>query len=319
MCTNRSKGDASVPVHPQVQTLLDLLIAAGGPPLTEQTPEAARAMFRAMSAMNPPGETVASVEDRAIPGPAGELPVRIYRPDGDGPFPGLVWFHGGGWVIGDLDTGDSSLRALCNRAGVVIVSIDYRLAPEHRFPAPADDCFAATRWVAEHAADLGIDAARLAVGGDSAGGNLAAATTLRCRDEGGPALAFQLLVYPVTDCTLTQPSHVENAEGYLLTHASMGWFVDHYLGDADAKEPIASPLHADDLNGLPPALIFTAEFDPLRDEGEAYAARLAEAGVAVDQVRVDGQIHGFWGMLGILDDAAVAIDRAGGALRAAVA
>jgi acetyl esterase len=222
-------------------------------------------------------------------------------------------------VIGDLDTGDSSMRALCNQAGAVIVSVDYRLAPEHPFPAPADDCFAATRWVADHAGDLSIDPLRVAVGGDSAGGNLAAATTLRCRDEGGPALAFQLLVYPVTDCTLTQPSHVENGEGYLLTHASMVWFVDHYLGDADAKEPIASPLHADDLGGLPPALVFTAEFDPLRDEGEAYAARLREAGVRVDHVRVDGQIHGFWGLLGVFDDTAVAIDRAAAAMRAALA
>jgi acetyl esterase len=222
-------------------------------------------------------------------------------------------------VIGDLDTADGMARTLCNRSGAVVVSVDYRLAPEHRFPAAADDCLAATRWVAEHSAELDVDPSRLAVGGDSAGGNLAAVVALRCRDEGGPALRHQLLLYPVTDCTATQPSHDENAEGYLLTHATMVWFIDHYLGDGDQKDPLASPLFADDLSGLAPATVITTELDPLRDEGEAFAARLRDAGVPISATRYDGQIHGFASMLGVLDDAGKVLDEVGAALRASLA
>jgi acetyl esterase len=245
----------------------------------------------------------------------------VYTPEAaighDAPL--LLWLHGGGWVIGDLDTADATSRALANRSGAVVVSVDYRLAPEHKAPAALDDALVALTWAVENAELLGVDASRVAVGGDSAGGNLAAALCQRVRDEFGPDIDFQLLVYPVLDCTLTQPSIEENAEGYFLTKDAMAWFVGHYLGRVDPKDPSVSPLHADSLAGLPPALVITAEFDPLRDEGEAYAAALREAGVAVDSVRYDGQIHGFVGMAALLEDGRHALDLAGAAVRAALA
>jgi acetyl esterase len=230
----------------------------------------------------------------------------------------LLWIHGGGWVIGDLDTADASARALANRSGAVTVSVDYRLAPEHTAPAALEDCVAALTWCVENAELLGVDANKVAVGGDSAGGNLAACLCQRMRDEFGPEIDFQLLVYPVVDCTLSSPSIDENAEGYFLTKDAMVWFVGHYLGDLDPKHPSVSPLHADSLAGLPPALVITAELDPLRDEGEAYAAALRDAGVEVDAVRYAGQIHGFFGLSALLDDGKHAVDRAGAALRAAL-
>jgi acetyl esterase len=200
-----------------------------------------------------------------------------------------------------------------------VVSVDYRLAPEHPAPAALDDCLAALTWCVENAVLLGIDATRVAVGGDSAGGNLAAALCQRVRNEFGPEIAFQLLVYPVIDCTISHPSYDENAEGYFLTKVGMEWFVGHYLGDLDPKDPSVSPLHADSLVGLPPALVITAEFDPLRDEGEAYAAALREAGVPVELMRYDGMIHGFVGMAALIDDGRHALDRSGAALRAVLA
>jgi acetyl esterase len=316
--TRAREGGETLPLHPQVKTLLDGLAQMEGPSLSEVSPEVARTMYKALLALETP-EEVARVDDRVVPG-AVEVPIRVYTPaeavGGDAPL--LLWFHGGGWVIGDLDTADPTARALANRSGAVVVSVDYRLAPEHTAPAALDDAFVALTWAVENAELLGADASRVAVGGDSAGGNLAAALCQRVRDEFGPEIDFQLLVYPVVDCTLSHPSMDENAEGYFLTKDSMVWFVGHYLGGIDAKDPAVSPLHCDDLAGLPPAMVITAEFDPLRDEGEAYAEAMREAGVAVEAVRFDGQIHGFFAMTAMLDDARDALDRAGGAVRAAL-
>jgi len=311
------KGE-TLPVHPQVKMLLDGLAQAGGPALSEMSPPEAREMFKSLAAMDQP-EEVARVDDRVLPGVDNDIPVRVYTPqDAIGvPAPLLLWLHGGGWVIGDLDTADATARALANRSGAVVVSVDYRLAPEHTAPAALDDALAALTWSVENAELLGVDASRVAVGGDSAGGNLAAVLCQRVRDEFGPDIDFQLLVYPVVDCTLSHASIEENAEGYFLTKDAMVWFCGHYLGDVDPKHPSVSPLHADSLAGLPPALVITAEFDPLRDEGEAYAAALREAGVSVDAIRYAGQIHNFVGMAALLDDGKDALNRAGAALRAA--
>jgi acetyl esterase len=307
-----------MPIDPEVQIILDQLAAVGGPAITEQTVEQVRTMFEAMAALSADAEPVAVVEDRTIPGPGGTIPIRVYRP-APGLLPALVYFHGGGWVIGGITTHDTTCRALANRVGCVVVSVDYRLAPEHPFPAAADDACAATVWVAEHARDLDVDPARIAVGGDSAGGNLAAVVALMARDRHGPGLAFQLLVYPVTDCGLDTASYDANAEGYLLTRDAMRWFWNHYCPGDDRMQPYASPLQAGDVAGLPPALVITAEFDPLRDEGEAYARRLADAGVAVDCRRYDGMIHGFLGMTRVVTESKRALDDAAGVLRAALA
>jgi acetyl esterase len=308
-----------VPLHPQVKPLLDAVAQAGGPAMSEVSPVEFRAQYKILHALDQP-EEVARVDDRLVPG-AVDVPVRVYTPHaaigGDAPL--LVWLHGGGWVIGDLDTADAVARALANRSGAVVVSVGYRLAPEHKAPAALDDALAALTWAVENAELLGVDASRVAVGGDSAGGNLAAVLCQRVRDEYGPDIDFQLLVYPVVDCTLSQPSIEENAEGYFLTKETVAWFVGHYLGGVDPMDPSVSPLYADSFAGLPPALVITAEFDPLRDEGEAYAAAMREAGVAVESVRYDGQVHGFFAMAALLDDAKLAIDRAGAAVRAALA
>ena len=308
-----------MPVNQSTQAVMDAYDAAGIPRTHTLTPARARHFSQARRALyRGPIEPVGSIQDRPIPGPAGDIPLRIYTPDGSGPFPALVYFHGGGWVVGDLDSHDPACRALANAAGCVVVSVGYRLAPEHQFPAAADDAYVATRWVADNPAELGIDGTRIAVGGDSAGGNLAAVVALMARDRGGPPLAFQLLIYPVTDSACDTASYEANATGYLLEKADMQWFWRHYLGAADAgSDPYASPLRASDLAGLPPALVLTAEFDPLRDEGEAYAARLQEAGVRTKVIRYDGVIHGFFGMLGAVDESRQAIDASADALRGA--
>jgi acetyl esterase len=230
-----------------------------------------------------------------------------------------VYFHGGGWVLGSLATHDGICRSLAAGAGCVVVSVDYRLAPEHRYPAAAEDCYAATQWCAAHAAELGADGSRVAVGGDSAGGNLSAVVAQMARDRGGPPLVFQLLIYPVTDAARDTQSYRENAEGYLLTAGDMAWFWNHYLGDARARgaEAYASPIRAASLAGLPPALVITAEFDPLRDEGEAYGAALESAGVAAKVTRYDGMIHGFFGLGAMIDRANSAVQEAAGTLRIA--
>jgi acetyl esterase len=266
-----------------------------------------------------PRVQLAAVTDRTIPGPAGELPIRVYTPAGDGPLPGIVFFHGGGFVIGNLDTHDTVCRRLSQRSGAVVVAVDYRLAPEHPWPAAPDDCLAATRWVGANGAELGIDTARLAVCGDSAGGNLAAVVTQRVRDEGGPALVFQALMYPgVASEDDDFASRRENATGYLLDQETIDWFIDKYAGHVEDRHRFA-PLHATSFAGLPPAHIITAEYDPLRDEGAAYAQRLCAAGGEAQVSCYPGMIHGFWNYLGIVDAAAHATDEFADALRAAFA
>jgi acetyl esterase len=308
-----------LPLHAQAQALLDQFAAAGLPDLTQLPPAAVRLAFEQMSPAREP-EPVARAEDRTLPGPAGEIPVRIYAPESRGPLPAIAYFHGGGFVLGGLDTHDGTCRALANASGAMVVSVDYRLAPEHRFPAAAEDCYAALRFLGERGAELGADPRRLAVAGDSAGGNLAAVAALCARERRGPVLRFQLLVYPVADHRFDTPSYRDNAEGYFLTAAMMRWFWGHYLERAEqGDDPLASPLRAKDLSGLPPALVVTAEYDPLRDEGEAYAARLREAGVPTELRRYAGQIHGFFSMFDLLDDGRTALDHAAGALRKALA
>lgn len=300
----------------QARYLLDMIASAGRPPLHTCTPEQARQSFDFSPLAGAP-EAVAQIEEVTIPGPAGGIRVRIYTPHGEGPFPALVYCHGGGWVVGDLDTVDVPCRRLATRASCVVVSVDYRLAPEHRFPAAAEDAYAAFQWLVSHARALQVDATRIAVGGDSAGGNLAAVVALMARDRAAPQPCFQVLLYPVTDGALDTPSYRENAEGYLLTRDSMVWFWNHYVGDADRTHPYASPLRAEHHRGLPPAFVVTAEFDPLRDEGEAYARRLAEAGTPVECKRYDGTIHGFCWMPGVLDKGRQALDDTAAALTAA--
>jgi acetyl esterase len=309
-----------MPLDPQAQAVLEQMADAGLPPLGSVSVEETRQGMVAATAAGEEPEPVAKVEDRSIPGPVGQIPVRIYTPQGSGPFPVLVYFHGGGWVIGNVDTHDPTCRTLANAAGCVVVSVDYRLAPEHKFPAAVDDCYAATQWVAANAAAINGDSGRIAIGGDSAGGNLTAVVAIEARERGGPPLVFQLLVYPVTDYSFSTPSYRDNADGYLLTKDSMVWFWDHYLrSEADGQDYRASPLRASDLTGLPPALVITAEYDPLRDEGEAYAARLQESGVSVTCTRYDGMIHGFYGLTAVVDQARKAVEESVAALRASFA
>nr|UXE44054.1 carboxylesterase NlhH [uncultured bacterium] len=304
-------------LDPQARVLLDQINAMGGLPFRDPVAEARQAI-EAIAGMQGTQEAVARVEDRKIPGPGGEIRVRLYNPGGTGALPALVYFHGGGWVVGSINTVDGICRSLANRANCVVVSVEYRLAPEHKFPAAADDAYAATRWVAANAAAIGVDAAHLAVGGDSAGGNLTAVVALMARDRGGPALVQQLLIYPITDSVSDTLSYRDNADGYLLTRDVMLWFWNHYVRDAaDRSNPYAAPLRAANLQGLPPALVITAEYDPLRDEGEAYAARLQAAGVPAELTRYDGMLHGFFGMATVLDQGKQAVEQAAAALRAA--
>ncbi len=297
-----------MPVDPQIQTLLNL--RAQLPPLHTLSVADAREQ---MSARAIPGlriPAVASVVNRDMQGPAGSLALRIYTPPGAGPFPLLVFFHGSGFVVCSLDTHDTMCRNLCAGAGCVVVSVDYRLAPEAKFPAAPDDCLAATRWAALNAAALNADPSRIVVAGDSAGGNLAAVTALRIRDEGGPKLVGQLLIYPVTDYhDPGTPSMAENAEGYGLTRKGMEWFWNHYLASpSDAAHPHACPIKANDLARLPPAYVITAQYDPLRDEAEYYADALTRAGVATKMRRWDGMNHGFFFFPGLVDKATAATD-----------
>ena len=287
-----------MPLDPVLASVLDLMAAGGSPSLASGSPEQARAGFRAMTVgLRAPGSLaeVGSVEDDTVEAPGGPVRVRTYRPATEGPHPTVVFFHGGGFVIGDLETHDDHARLLCRDVDAVVVSVEYRLAPETPFPGGYDDCLAAYRWVVEHAADLGGDVTRLAVAGDSAVGNLAAAVALAARDAGSP-LRAQLLLYPSVDLVEGDghASRAENATGYLLTAEDMRWFGDHYLSDvAHAEDPRASVLKAPDLSGVAPAVVATAEYDPLRDEGEAYADRLEANGVTVERARYDGMIHGY--------------------------
>jgi acetyl esterase len=283
-----------MPLDPQVQAYLDQTAALNLAPMHTFPPEMVRQAMKMELVVVGEPESVAHIENRTIPGPRGEIPIRIYTPTGDGPFPVLVFFHGGGWVVCNLDTHDNVCRSLANGADCIVVSVDYRLAPEHKFPAAPEDCYAATQWVAENATRLNGDPSRIAVGGDSAGGNLTAVVTLMARDRGGPSLVFQLLIYPVTDATGSSPSMTENAEGYGLTREDMIWFTNHYLNNEyEQVNPLTSPVLVLNLRDLPPALIITAEYDPLRDEGELYSQRLKKAGVPVTMTRYNGMIHGF--------------------------
>lgn len=296
-----------MPLDPQVKAILDQM--AGLPRIEElSVAEAREGLERRMVKL--PTLPIASAVNRTIAGPGGDLPVRIYTPNGTGPFPLLVFFHGSGFVLCSLDTHDGVCRNLCSAAGCVVVSVDYRLAPEHKFPAGAEDCYAATKWSAAHARELDADPARMAIAGDSAGGNMVAVAALMIRDKGGPELRGQLMIYPVTDYYKPgHPSYVDNAEGYGLTAAGMRWFWHHYLNsETEADNPYVSPLRASNLRGVPSALIITAEYDVLRDEGERYGKRLAEAGVATKITRYDGMHHGFFQMYGIVDKAKDALE-----------
>jgi acetyl esterase len=310
-----------MPLDPQVQAMRELRAAAGGQPLYAMTVEQARADdLRAIREGGGTPEPVASVHEDTIPGPGGELTIRVHRPAASGPLPVLAYFFGGGWTLGSLDTSDGVCRALTNAVGCVTVSVGYRLAPEHKFPAAIEDCYATTAWIAEHAAELDVDPHRLAVGGDSAGGNLAAGVTLLARDSGGPPLAHQLLVYPNTDYLSDTPSLRENTDPLLFNTTSVDWYWRHYLNSPeDGSNPLASPLRAADHSGLPPATVLTAEYDPLRDQGEQYAERLRAAGVPVELTRYPGMAHGFFTMSGVLDAATAAVAHAAARLRAAFA
>ena len=303
-------------LDPQTQKILDLIYERQGDFELGRTDVAtARRVSDARSL--PPGPDCA-VADRSIPGPGGPLAIRTYRPHGaTAPLAALVYFHGGGFVLGGLDGHDGVCRQLSVESGACVVSVDYRLAPEAKFPAAPDDCLAATRWVSANAASLGVDPNRIAVGGDSAGATLAAVVARLAREAGGPALAFQLLVYPLTDWrTMDTASYRESAEGFFLTRLGCGWFREQYARDeTDWADPRFSPLVAKDLSRLPPALVITAEHDPIRDDGEAYAAALRNVGVSVTATRYDGTIHGFFSLHAFLDVGKRAVTQAATTLR----
>ncbi len=297
-------------LDPQMKALLDQLASAGGKPFHAGSPQEARAGINALIGLVAGApEKVAKVEDRKIPGPGGDIPVRIYTPAGAAPMGALIYFHGGGWVVGDIASHDVLCRSLANGAGCVTVSVDYRLAPEHKFPAAAEDSYAATKWVADNAAALGVDASRIAVGGDSAGGNLAAVVSQIALERGGPRIKFQLLIYPATDWAHESASQREFSEdGFILSRADMVWFYGHYMNsDADRTNPHLSPACAKSLARLPSAYVMTCEVDPLRDEGEAYADALRKAGVTVKSKRYAGVCHGFLMMPGVIDAAKTGI------------
>lgn len=304
-----------MPLNPQTEQLVNGLNTAneGRPATHELEPDVARAGYRALGTAFGPAPEVPSVRDRSIKGPAGDIPVRIYSPAGEGPYPLIVYFHGGGWVIGDLETHDRECRLLCNDTGAVVMAVDYRLAPEHPFPASHEDCWAATQWAGRHAAELAADPARMAVAGDSAGGNLAAYVALMARDA-GLALALQVLIYPATDARGHNPAYagerypslIENSEAPFLTRDTMTYFFRHLTVGLDAGEVAndwrMSPLLASSHEGLAPAFIATCEFDPIRDEGNAYAEKLTDAGVTVTHKCWPGQPHLLFQLSPVLDD-----------------
>ncbi len=310
-------------LHPQCRAVVEAS-AARGSVFDARNADEARALYAATTKIfAPQTPELASIEERQIPGAQQPIPARLYRPKtdeaGGSPLPILVYFHGGGWVFGDIETHDALCRIVADGAGCLVASIDYRLAPEHKYPAGLEDCLAATRWMAGNAGAIGGDGGKLAVGGDSAGGNLAAAVAQRARDEGGPALAFQWLIYPALDFTADNASVRENATGYLLTKQAIDWTRDQYLADPleEATDPGASPGLTRELAGLPPALIQSAQYDPLRDEAEDYAARLTAAGVPVESILYDGMVHGFMRMGALIDCAGEALADGSRALRTA--
>jgi len=311
-------------LDPDAERVLELIRQSGRPPYDTLAPAEARELYRkGRTVLQPDPPDVAEAIDLTAPGPGGPIKLRRYRGAGTAGsrtmLPALIYFHGGGWVFGDLDTHDVVCRMLANAAQISVISVDYRLAPEHKFPAAAEDSIAATQWIAENARALGVERDRLAVGGDSAGGNLAAVVALALRDGGGPALRHQLLLYPAVDLAMTHESHRRITEGLPLTHTTMCWFRDHYLRDAaDERDWRASPLvRAGEFRGLPPAYVLTVGFDPLCSEGEAYAAALRATGVATEHRHLAQQMHGFLTMGRIitaaepaLRDAAAAVKRA---------
>jgi len=311
-----------VTLDPDAAAVFRAFQEAGRPPYETVSPAEARELYlKGRVVSNPEPPELASIEPLTIPSPAGSIPARIYTPTrlrkANGLAPGLVFFHGGGWVIGDLDSHDVVCRKLADEGELMVVSVDYRLAPEHKFPAAVDDAIASTKWIAENAKQFGIDALRLMVGGDSAGGNLAAVVAISARDGNGPDIAGQVLIYPAIDFAMTHPSHKEPETSILLTHSVIRWFRDHYLsGAADVHDWRASPARARTLIGLPPAYVLTAGADPLRDEGDEYARRLKEAGVAVTHRTFPCQFHGFFTMGKLLQQANVAAGEIGVWLKA---
>ncbi len=308
-------------LDPQAEALLKDLKDSGAQPFETMTPAEARVAVLGSKDLGGEPEDVDGVDQRFIPGPTADLPVWIYRPvrGGARPLPGLIYFHGSGWVVANIGVCDSFSRSLANRTGCVVVAVNYQKAPEHKFPVPLDDCYAATRWVFDNASALGLDRGRIGVIGDSAGGNLAAAVTLRARDENGPQLAYQVLIYPAVQYGWDTPSALANAEGFLLQRASMEYFWNHYVRNPrDGMNPYCSPLVAEDHSGLPPALIVSAEFDPLCDDGRNYADKLAAAGVSVKFRLYKGMIHGFLRMAGVLDQSKALLDEIGREVKSAL-
>jgi acetyl esterase len=312
-------------LHPQAKFLLELMVERQIPPTHTLSPAEARAFYRERRTVTQPdAPPIAETRDFKAEGPHGPIPLRLYHPQPaaqrrSAP-PVLVYYHGGGWVIGDLDTHDTLCRELANSAGIAVVAVDYRMGPEHRFPASVDDCIAATRWVRDHASDLGVDASRLAVGGDSAGGNLATVVAIALRDAGDLPVRFQLLIYPATDQRRGWPSHTSNGQGYLLTSDTMSYFHDHYIIDpAQDLDWRASPLLHTDLSKLPPALVLTAGYDPLRDEALQYSHLLTLAGNRVTHINFERQIHGFITMGRVIDEANAAVQLCAAELRRALA
>ncbi|MBV8305437.1 MAG: alpha/beta hydrolase [Acidimicrobiia bacterium] len=305
-----------MPLDPDVEILLSSMEqnGEGAGSIADVGVEQARQFIEVFGTIGGTVE-VARVEDHTVPGPGGDIPVRLYSPSADAVLPVVVYLHGGGWCIGNIASHDGICRKLAAQSGLTVVSVDYRLAPEHRFPCAPEDCYAAVQWVPDQAGDLRVDASRMALAGDSAGGNLTAVTALLARDRGGPAISFQLMMYPVIDATMSFPSFKENAEGKLLSARDMAFFYEQYVGDdVDLKDPMLSPLYAPSLRGLPPALVITAEYDPLRDEGEAYADALQQAGVEARSSRYDGMVHGFFGLEAVIPAAAPAMEEAAAAL-----
>ena len=309
-----------MPLHPEAAAFLEQVARQKAHPIDTLPIELTRraAIVGSSPSADPP--ELARIEDRLIAGPDGtSLPIRLYVPLGAAPMGVCLYFHGGGWVLNNLDTHDDLVRRLAATSGCLFASVDYRLAPEHKFPAAVEDAYAALEWVHSHAAELGCDPDRIAVSGDSAGGNLAASVCLMTRDRGGPPIAFQALIYPITDCDFERPSYRENAEGYFLTRREMLWFWNQYVSSPEQmRDPYASPLLAPSLRGLPPATILTAEFDPLRDEGDAYAQALRAAGVDVTLLRYDGMIHAFIRRVQQFNMARKAIQEIGGEIRTAL-
>jgi acetyl esterase len=311
-----------VTLDPDAAVIFKAFQEAGRPPYESVSPAEARELYlKGRLVTNPEPPELKSVQPLSIPSPTGSVPARVYMPmklrQADGLAPCLVFFHGGGWVIGDLDSHDVVCRTLADEGQLIVIAIDYRRAPEHKFPAAVDDAITATKWIAGHAKQLGIDASRLTVGGDSAGGNLAAVVAISARDGNGPAIAGQVLIYPATDFAMTHPSHREPETSVLLTHTVIRWFRDHYLkGPSDIDDWRASPARASTLAGLPPTYVLTAGADPLRDEGDDYARRLKEAGVPVTYRTFPGQFHGFFTMGKLLQQANLAAAEIGAWLKA---